>query len=287
MPAALRVAVSFCLGLLCCALAHAQDRVSMKDGSVLEGKVRSVGSAKVVMVAGGTVVELQRAEIADISLAPEKEKGTAFGITSIAPPPAPRPKTKLAPPREAPAPKATPVVEAAPIPEPAVEESAAKKKRAIAVRELELEPESGWKALLQNRLGLDPNQPARILLYALLAFVVVTIVVAIAARLADLYSRSGNRIAGFSACTVLLVIPQIIWLPADASVVACALTADLVVWCVLVRLFFHEQLLKSCVLLVGTAFVLLLVALAGEVGRMLLTKGASSAASVGAATAAP
>jgi hypothetical protein len=287
MSSALRVAVSFCLGLLCCALAPAQDRVSLKDGNVLEGKVRSVGSTKVVMEAGGMVVELRRAEIADIELAPEKAEGAAFGITAIAPAPAPRPKAKLAPPREAPAPKAKPVVEAAPTPAPVLEESAAKKKRGAAVREIELEPESGWKALLQNRLGLDPNQPERILLYALLAFVVVMIVVAIAARLADFYSRSGNRVAGFSACTVLLVVPQIVWLPADARIVACALTADFVLWCLLVRLFFREQLLKSCVLLVGSAFVLLLVALAGEVGRMMLAEGASGAASVGAATAAP
>jgi hypothetical protein len=265
----------------------AQDRVELKDGTVLEGKVRSVSSERVLLVTGGSVVELKREKIAEIDLAPEKEQGTAFGITAVAPAPAPKPKAKTAAPREAPAVKKKPVAETAATPEPAEDEEAKKKKRkGVAVGEIEIEQESGWKALLQNRLGLDPNQPAKILLYAMLAFVVVSLVVGIASRLADLYSRSLPRVAGFSACTVLLILPQIVWLPAELVVVCCAVGANFVIWCLLVRSFFHEQLLKSCVLLVGSAFVLLLVALGGEVGRMMLTKGQTPEAGAPALSAA-
>jgi hypothetical protein len=284
MHAAIRTVLLLCSILLVSGLSSAQDRVSLKDGSELEGKVRSVGAQRVVFEAGGTVVELDRSKIAEIRLAPEKSAATAFGITVAEPPPAPKPKA--AAPLEAPVVKRKPVATAKPEP-PAEDEAARKQRRAIAVREIESENESGWKVLLQNRLGLDPDQPAKILLYALLAFVLITIVVAIASRLADLYSRTANRVVGFSACTVLLLIPQIVWLPADATIVACVLTANFLIWCVLVRVFFHEQLLKSCVLLVGSAFVLLLLALAGEVGRMMLAQKTTDSAAVGSTEAGP
>ncbi|MBL8899828.1 MAG: hypothetical protein JNM84_19510 [Planctomycetes bacterium] len=278
MHSVFRAALSICLSLFACGAAVAQDRVALKDGTVLEGKVRSVSSDRVLMLTGGSVVELRREKIADIELAPEKEQGAAFGITVEAPAPAPKPKPKVAAPKEAPAVKKKPVVETAATPELVDDEEAKKKKKkGLAIGAIEEEEASGWKTLLQNRLGLDPNQPAKILLYALMAFVIVAIVVGMAARLADLYSRSLQRVAGFSACTVLLIIPQIVWLPSELPILCGALAVDFVIWCALVRAFFHEQLLKSCVLLVGSAFVLLLVALGGEVGRMMLVKGKDQA----------
>ncbi|MBK9383610.1 MAG: hypothetical protein IPN34_02130 [Planctomycetes bacterium] len=275
-----------CLSLLACGAAAAQDRIALKDGTVIEGKVRSVSSDRVLLVTGGSVVELKREKIADIDLAPEKEQGSAFGITAVTPAPAPKPKAKVAAPREAPAAKKKPVAETAATPGPAEDEDAKNKRKGVAVGEIEFEQENGWKALLKNRLGLDPNQPVKVLIYALLAFLVVTLVVGIASRLADLYSRSLRRVAGFSACTVLLILPQVVWLPAELAILSAALAADFVIWCLLVRAFFHEQLLKSCVLLVGSAFVLLLVALGGEVGRMMLTKGNTPEASAPAISAA-
>lgn len=276
MHAVLRFALSIAFALGATAPALAQDRVTLKDGSVLEGRVKSVGADRVVIDAGGIVVPLKRSEIAAVELAPDRSQPTEFAMTAPAAAPepakpAPKPAEDLA---------ASAGSERRPLGlasrQPSDAESTAHAP-ALQVRlaDVASDTDSGWRTLLQNRFGLDPNDPSKLLLYAALAFAMVTIVLALSARLADLYRRSPNRITAFSACTVLLVIPQIVWLPADFALIGCAVAADFVVWCLLVRWIFQERLLKSCVLLVGSAFIILLVALAGEVGRMMLAKGAA------------
>ena len=117
--------------------------------------------------------------------------------------------------------------------------------------------------MFKNRFGLTPDNPSKILICGAIAFALIFLAVSLVSWIVELYVSSPRRIAGFSICAVLLFLPQVVFLPANPTYLMGAVAGSFIVWSFLVKSFFNESLPKGCLLLIGSACVLMLMVVAG------------------------
>lgn len=266
-------------GLL--APASAQDLLRLSDGSEVSGKIRSVGTTSVSIVVHGELREIPRSRVTGMRMAPDParhgDEASVPGLTMtmgalVLPEKRPEPRVR----RERIA-RSTP----RPVEQPELVEEIEEEPQegGIALSEL---PEidrgkNSLLALLQNRFGLSPHDPVKVLLYGLLAFALVFVAVNIVSMACEFSAKTTGRVAGFSFFAVLLFLPQVVFLPAEPMALMAGAAGSLVAWCVLTKVFFEESFQKACLLLVGAISLLMLVAVAGEVGQNLIEKRAEAA----------